>query len=153
MENQQQEDALQEKIRAYKASVKEQKPDLDVALLLRMLDILKDDCEIHVAIDPVSDDGWQPDAPIYGVTRLDVDEEGRFVLLVNGDKHGITNEKLYTQVEQALRAHPNDHAYLYFNYSGKTVRLTEAYSHAQLKERWGGMPFDLVLAIHEKQAL
>ena len=140
----------EDKIRAYRESIKQEKPDLDFALLLRILDIVNESSEVKVAIDPIAESGeWSSDAPTYtvkDVTRLD---DGRISLVAGGDKHGIEAGTLYNKIKKALKRASGEKVPVLFQRGETVIQLTDAYSHALVREQWAGMPFDLVLAIRE----
>ena len=50
-------DVLLEKIREYRKLLKMDKPDLDMALCLTLLDITHESSEVKVALEPVSESG------------------------------------------------------------------------------------------------
>lgn len=136
-----------EKIKAYRDSIKEAKPDLDIALLFRILDIVNESSEVKVAINPVSDEGWSSEAPTYavaGVKRLD---DGRVALRVNDEKHGMEAGTLYTKLKKEFKHVSGEKVPVLFVHGETVTQLTDAYSHALVRQQWAGMPFDLVLAV------
>lgn len=139
-----------EKIKAYRESLKGPKPDLDMSLLFRILDVVNESSEVHVAINPVDDEaGWSSDAPTYavaGVCRLD---DGRIALRVNSEKHGMEAGDLYVKLKHELKHVQVDKMPVLYVRGEKVVQLTDAYSHSLVREMWAGMPFDLVLAVDE----
>ena len=140
----------EEKIKAYRNSIKEAKPDLDIALLLRILDLVNESSEVKVAIDPIDKEGgWSSDAPTYAVTGVRKLDDGRVVLRVNDEKHGIEAGDLYTKLKREFKRGSGDKAPVLFARGDKVTQLTDAYSHALVREQWAGMPFDLILAVKE----
>ena len=98
------EDILREKIRAYRAMLDEEKPELDIELLMRVLDMVNDESEVKVAIDPVDPEGgWVPGAPTYAVAGIRELDDGRLALRVHDEKHGIAAEVLYSQLQKEFR--------------------------------------------------
>ena len=58
------ESVIAENARAYKESLKLAKPELDIALLFRILDMVNESSEVKIAIEPIGDEGeWTTDAP------------------------------------------------------------------------------------------
>ena len=147
------EDILREKVRAYRESLKEAKPDLDIALLFRILDMVNESSEVKVAVNPVdAEGGWSSDAPTYavsGVTKLD---DGRIALRVNSEKHGIEAGELYLKLKKHFRRTTGDKVPVIYVHKDEVTTLTDVYSHALVRQMWAGMPFDLVLAVTEQQS-
>lgn len=143
---------MAEKIREYKESLKREKPELDIALLFRILDLVNESSEVKVAIDPVKSDGeWSSNAPtwsVVGVTRLD---DGRVALKVRGERHGIEAGELHTKLKREFKHQTGERVPVLFVRGENVVQLTDAYSHALVREMYAGMPFDVVLAIKEKE--
>ena len=139
-----------EKIKAYRDSIKEEKPDLDIELLLRILDIVNESSEVKVALNPIGEEGeWSSDAPTYavkGVTRLD---DGRVALRVNDEKHGMEAGELYIKLKKEFKRSASKKVPVLFVRGEKVTQLTDAYSHALVNEQWAGMPFDVVLAVRD----
>ena len=152
MEPMNDEDILAEKIKAYRESLKHQKPDLDLELLMRILDMVNGESEVKIAIDPVDEDGgWSADAPTYavrGVTKL---EDGRIALRANAEHHGIEADTLYSQLKKALKHTKGSNAPVIFVRKGEVITLTDVYSHSLVRQVYAGMPFDVVLAVTEKK--
>lgn len=146
------EDILQEKIKAYRESLKEAKPDLDVALLMRILDMVNGDSEIKVAINPIAEGGeWDPKAPTYAVNGVKEMEDRRLALRVSDEKHGIAAYKLEEQYKKHLKHSKGEKMPVLFTRKGEVVKLTDVFSHALVREMWAGMPFDVVLAVKENR--
>lgn len=141
-------DVMQQRIREYRESLKKQKPDLDMELLFRIMRIMNDASEVRVSIDPLDEDGqWSKNAPTYGVAGVIQLEDGRLALRVTSDKHGITVENLEAKLRKEFK-HRSPVGVPVIYVHGETVtQLTEAYSHALVREKWAGLPFDLILAI------
>lgn len=141
-------DALQETIQEYRRMLKTTKPDLDIALLFRIFNLMNDSSEVHVAINPVTDEGdWSSSAPTYavsGVTRL---SDGRIALRVNSERHGITVDELSLMLRQELKRDSGATRPVLYVRNDEVTQLTDAYSHALVRDTWAGLPFDLVLAI------
>ena len=148
------EDILQEKIRAYKEMLKNQRPELDMELLLRVLDMVNDESEVKVALEPVGDEGqWLKDATTYAVAGCKTLDDGRVVLRVHDEKHGIYADKLASQLQKAFKHSTPYKAPVFFIHKGEEVTLTEVYSHALVSMVYAGMPSDVVLATAKKQTL
>lgn len=137
-----------EKIQAYRDSMKGPKPDLDIALLFRILDIVNESSEVKVAVNPVdAEGGWTSNAPTWavkGVCRLD---DGRVVLQVTGEHHGIEAGILYTKLRAEFKRETGEKVPVLFLHKDEVTQLTDVYSHALVREHWAGMPFDVVLAV------
>ena len=142
---------MREKIQAYRDSLQGEKPELDIALLFKILDTVNDASEVHVAIDPIGEDGnWSSDAETWacaGVKRLD---DGRVVLRVHDEHHGISADDLYLKLKREFKRESGKGVPVLYIRNGEVTQLTDAYSHALVKEMWAGMPFDLVLAVREE---
>ena len=139
-----------EKIKAYRESIKQEKPDLDVALLLRILDLVNESSEVKVAIEPINEEGeWSSSAPTYAVKGIEKLDDGRVALRTSNEKHGIEAGDLYTKLKKEFRHGSGDKAPVLFVRHGEVTQLTEAYSHALVREQWAGMPFDVILAVKE----
>ena len=139
-----------EKIKAYRESIKEAKPDLDIALLFRILDIVNESSEVKVAINPVSSEGeWSSDAPTYAVSGVRKLDDGRVALRVSDERHGMEAGTLYTQLKKQFRRTSGERVPVLFVKGETVTQLTDAYSHALVREQWAGMPFDLVLAVRD----
>lgn len=143
----------EDKIKEYREMVKRDKPELDIELLFRILDIVNESSEVKVAIEPINERGeWTSDAPTYsvrGVTRL---EDGRVALTVKSDKHGIEAGDLFLKLKKEFKHGNASKAPVLFVHKEKVTQLTEAYSHALVREQWAGMPFDVVLAVKQQQS-
>lgn len=146
-------DVLLEKIREYRKMLKIDRPDLDMALLLKILDITNESSEVFIAIEPVSEAGdWVTDTPRYavcGVTKLD---DGRIVLRTNSEKHGMEAGELNLKIKKALKRATGSGVPVLFVRKGEVVQLTEAFSHSLLKDHLIGLPFDLILGVRKRSA-
>ena len=140
----------EEKVKAYRESIKEAKPDLDIALLFRILDIVNESSEVKVAINPISGEGdWSSDAPTYGVTGVKRLDDGRVALRVADERHGIEAGVLYNKLKKEMKRSTGEKVPVLFVKGETVTQLTDAYSHALVREQWAGMPFDLVLAVRD----
>lgn len=138
----------EEKIKAYRESIKGAKPDLDIALLFRILDIVNESSEVKVAVNPVDSEGdWSSDAPTWAVTGVRRLDDRRVALRVADERHGIEAGALYTKLKREFKHETGSGAPVLFVRKGEVIQLTDAYSHALVREQWAGMPFDLVLAV------
>ena len=144
-------DALRERIQAYRDSLGGEKPDLDIALLFRILDLVNDLSEVRVAVDPVDDHGgWQPGAPTWSVTGVRKLDDGRVVLRVADEHHGIKAGDFYAKLEKEFEHQTGAGVPVLFARGDSVTKLTDVYSHALVHQMWAGMPFDLVLAVRSK---
>lgn len=144
-------DVLQEKIREYRKMLKLDRPDLDLALLLKILDIMNDSSEVKVAIEPVSESGeWIADTPTYTVCNVKRLDDGRLVLRVNNEKHGMTVGDLYVKLTKEMKRTTGKSVPVLFMKGSEVVQLTEAFSHTMTNEQWAGLPFDLVLGVRKR---
>ena len=142
------EDVLLERIQAYRELLKGPKPDLDIELLFRILDLVDESSEVHVAMNPVDDEGgWSSDAPKWAVSGVIHLDDGRVALRVRDDRHGIEAGKLYLRLKKEFKRQSGAKVPVLFVRGEKVTQLTDAYSHALVREEWAGMPFDLVLAV------
>lgn len=140
----------EEKIKAYRETLKGPKPDLDMALLFRILDIVNESSEVKVAVNPVdADGGWSSEAPTYAVTGIRKLDDGRVALRVNDERHGIEAGDLYMKLKREFKHESGKKVPVLYVRGENIVELTDAYSHALVREMWAGMPFDLVLATSE----
>lgn len=141
-------DILQDKIKQYREMLKKEKPELDIELLFRILRIMNDASEVHVAIDPIAEDGqWTSSAPTYAVSGVTELNDGRVALRVNNEKQGMSVENLEKKLRKALGRDRGTGKPVLFVRGDAVTQLTDAYSHALVREKWAGLPFDLVLAI------
>ena len=146
-------DVLQQKIKEYKEMLKKKKPDLDMELLFRIMRIMNDSSEVHVAIDPIAEDGqWMSNAPTYAVSGIRELDDGRIALRVNSESHGLTVGDLMPKLRKAFKHRSVVGAPVLFVQGETVTQLTEAYSHALVREKWAGLPFDLVLAVKTEKA-
>ena len=144
-------DALLEKIREYRRMLKMDKPDLDMALFLKILDITNESSEVKVAIEPVTETGeWVSDTPSFSVCGVKRLEDGRLVLRVNNEKHAMAAGDLYVKLKKELKNTPCNGIPLLFMQGDSVIQLTEAFSHSMTNERWAGLPFDLVLGVRKR---
>ena len=150
----QMDDVMQQMIREYRETLKKEKPELDMELLFRIMRLMNDASEVHVAIDPLTDEGeWAKDAPSYGVSGVTVLDDGRVALRVSNEKHGISIEKLESKLRKEFKHRSPVGAPVLYVHGETVTQLTEAYSHALVRDKWAGLPFDLILAIKtEKKA-
>lgn len=141
-------DVLQEKIKEYKESLKKERPELDIALLFRILDLMNESSEVKVAIDPVKGDGeWSSDAPTYAVVGVTTLEDGRVALKVRDERHAMEAGDLYVKLKKVFKRKNVEKVPVLYVKNETVTQLTDAYSHALVQQKWGGMPFDLVLAV------
>ena len=141
-------DVMQEKIKQYREMLKKEKPELDIELLFRIMRIMNDSSEVHVGIDPIAEDGkWTSNAPTYAVSGVTTLDDGRVALRVNNEKHGITVDNLERKLRKLFKHDRGTGKPVLFVRGDTVTQLTEAYSHALVREKWAGLPFDLVLAI------
>ena len=145
-------DVMLQKIKEYKEMLKKKKPDLDMDLLFRIFRVMNDSSEVHVAIDPIAEDGqWSSKAPTFAVSGITELEDGRIALRVNSEHHGLTVGSLAVKLRRAFK-HKSISGVPVLYVKGEAVtQLTDAYSHALVREKWAGLPFDLVLAVKTEQ--
>ena len=144
-------DVLLEKIREYRRMLKIDKPDLDLALLLKILGIMNESSQVKVAIEPVSETGeWVSDTPTFNVNGLKRLEDGRLVLRVSKEKSGMTAGDLLEKLEKELKHSSGEKMPVLFMKGDEAVQLNEAFSHSMNKEQWAGLPFDLVLGVQKR---
>lgn len=142
----------EERLREYRESLKKAKPELDIALLFRILDLVNESSEVKVAINPLSDEGeWASDAPTWAVGGVTVLDDGRVALRVKDDRHGMEAGDLHARLKKQFKRSTGDGVPVLFVQGETVTQLTDAYSHALVREKWAGMPFDLVLAVKEKK--
>ena len=140
-------DVMREKIKAYRESLKEEKPELDIALLFRILDMVNESSEVKVAVNPVGEEGeWSSDAPTYGVSGVTTLDDGRVALTVKNDKHGIEAGDLYLKLKKQFKRTKGEKVPVLYVHKEQVTTLTDVYSHALVRQMWAGMPFDVVLA-------
>lgn len=144
-------DAMQAKIKQWREANKEAPRDFDFGMLCTIVDALNDSSAVKVACNPLDEErNWVPDAVCRNVGKVDVDDQGRLVLAVRHDKEELPVEKLALQIRQLKKRRPADQSPVMLKISDtKTVRITDAYSHALVRDSWAGLPFDLVLAYYE----
>ena len=139
---------LQDKIKQYREMLKKEKPELDLELLFRILRIMNDASEVHMAIDPIAEDGqWSSSAPTFAVSGVKTLDDGRVALSVKPDKHGMSVEEVEKRLHKALKRDRGTGKPVLAVYGDTVTQLTDAYSHALVREQWAGLPFDLVLAV------
>ena len=144
-------DVLLEKIREYRRMLKTDKPDLDLALLLKILDIMNESSQVKVALEPVTESGeWVSDTPTFSVNSLKRLDDGRLVLRMNKEKNGMTAGDLHVKLEKELKHSSGEKVPVLFMKGDEPVQLTEAFSHSMNKEQWAGLPFDLVLGVQKR---
>ena len=144
-------DVLLEKIREYRKLLKMDKPELDMALFLKILDITNESSEVKVALEPVSESGeWISDTPTYSVCGVKRLEDGRLALRVNKEKRAMTAGDLYEKLKQELKKSSGDSMPVLFLQGDAVIQLTEAFSHSMTNDQWAGLPFDLVLGVRKR---
>lgn len=144
-------DVLLEKIREYRKMLKLDKPDLDLALLLKILDIMNESSEVFIALEPVTETGeWVSDTPKYAVRGLKKLDDGRLVLTTSNDKHGMHAGDLFMKLKKELKRATGMGVPVLFLKGDEAVQLTEAFSHSMDNEKWAGLPFDLVLGVRKR---
>ncbi|MBQ9000845.1 MAG: hypothetical protein IJ087_03225 [Eggerthellaceae bacterium] len=138
----------EEKVKAYRESIKQEKPELDIALLFRILDIVNESSEVKVAIDPIGEEGdWSSNAPTYAVTGVTKLDDGRVALRAADEHHGIEAGALYNKLKKEMKRSTGEKVPVLFAKGETVTQLTDVFSHALVREQWAGMPFDLVLAV------
>ena len=141
------EDVMWDKVREYKKMLAEAKPDMDISLLLRILDVMNSSSEVFVAHNPLyDDDSWVSDVQKYAVKGAALNDEGKFVLKTSSDKQGMHVDDLHQLIKDAMRHGLSERASIYFMRKEELVEITDAYSHTLAKDQWSGLPFDLILA-------
>lgn len=141
------EDALQLRIKQFKESLKKSIPDMDVNLLVRILKLMHSGSEVFVAVNPIhDDDSWVKDNPKYAVKGIKRLEDGRLLLRTTSEKHGIEAGDLLPAVRRELKKGLSDRAKIVFMRKEELVEITDAFSHSIVREHWSGLPFDLILA-------
>ena len=144
-------DVLLEKIREYRKLLKMDKPDLDMALFLKILDITNESSEVKVALEPVSESGeWVSDTPTYSVCGVKRLEDGRLAIRVNKEKHAMVAGDLYERLKKELKKSSGDSMPVLFMQGDSVIQLTEAFSHSMTNDQWAGLPFDLVLGVRKR---
>ena len=76
-----------------------------------------------------------------------ISTKGRYALRVNTEKHGISVDELMRKLRKAYKHDRGTGKPVYFTYGETVTQLTDAYSHALVRQQWAGLPFDLVLAV------
>lgn len=146
------EDVLREKIKQYKEMLKQEKPDLDMELLLRVFSLVNEESEVKVALEPIGDEGeWVSSATTYAVSGVRELDDGRIALRVNDEKHGIAVGKLEPQLRKAFRHKTPYKAPVFFMHKNEEVKLTEVYSHALVRQVYAGLPSDVILATKKEK--
>ena len=141
-------DVMQQKIKEYREMLKKKKPDLDIELLFRILRIMNGSSKVFVSHDPIAEDGlWDSTAPIYAVSGVIQLDDGRWALRTSGDKNGMTVDKLESKLKKAFKHDPGTGKPVLYVRGETVTQLTDAYSHALVREKWAGLPFDLILAV------
>ena len=136
-----------EKVREYKKMLAETKPDMDISLLLRIIDVMNSSGEVFVAVNPLHDDNsWVTNVQKHAVKGAALNDEGKFVLKTSTDKHGIKIDELHHIIKKTMRKGLSDRASIYFVRKEELVEITDAYSHTLVRDQWSGLPFDLILA-------
>lgn len=144
-------DVLLEKIREYRKLLKMDKPELDMALFLKILDITNESSEVKVALEPVSESGeWISDTPTYSVCGVKRLEDGRLALRVNKEKRAMAAGDLYEKLKKELKKSSGDSMPVLFLQGDAVTQLTEAFSHSMTNDQWAGLPFDLVLGVRKR---
>lgn len=144
-------DVLLEKIREYRKLLKMDKPELDMALFLKILDITNESSEVKVALEPVSESGeWISDTPTYSVCGVKRLEDGRLALRVNKEKRAMAAGDLYEKLKKELKKSSGDSMPVLFLQGDAVIQLTEAFSHSMTNDQWAGLPFDLVLGVRKR---
>lgn len=144
-------DVLLEKIREYRKLLKMDKPELDMALFLKILDITNESSEVKVALEPVSESGeWVSDTPTYSVCGVKRLEDGRLALRVNKEKRAMAAGDLYEKLKKELKKSSGDSMPVLFLQGDAVTQLTEAFSHSMTNDQWAGLPFDLVLGVRKR---
>ena len=144
-------DVLLEKIREYRKLLKMDKPELDMALFLKILDITNESSEVKVALEPVSESGeWISDTPTYSVCGVKRLEDGRLALRVNKEKRAMAAGDLYEKLKKELKKSSGDSMPVLFLQGDVVIQLTEAFSHSMTNDQWAGLPFDLVLGVRKR---
>ena len=144
-------DVLLEKIREYRKLLKMDKPELDMALFLKILDITNESSEVKVALEPVSESGeWISDTPTYSVCGVKRLEDGRLALRVNKEKSAMAAGDLYEKLKKELKKSSGDSMPVLFLQGDAVIQLTEAFSHSMTNDQWAGLPFDLVLGVRKR---
>ena len=140
-------DVLQERIREFKESLKNNVPDMDVGLLLRILHIVNESSEMFVASNPLHDDNsWVKDCPRFAITGFEITDDGKLRLRLSSDLHGMAAGTLYDRLNRAVRKGLSDRAKIVYVYKGEEIQVTDAFSHTVVRKHWAGLPFDIVLA-------
>ena len=144
-------DVLLEKIREYRKLLKMDKPELDMALFLKILDITNESSEVKVALEPVSESGEGiSDTPTYSVCGVKRLEDGRLALRVNKEKRAMAAGDLYEKLKKELKKSSGDSMPVLFLQGDAVIQLTEAFSHSMTNDQWAGLPFDLVLGVRKR---
>lgn len=138
-------DPLHQKVEEFKASLQKTKPEMDVSLFLRVLDVANGASEVKYAYDPIDDEGWIAGTDTLAVGGARVTDDGKLCLSLKSEKHGISADKLYTQVRKLAKKECAGTAPLVVMRKGEEVKVTDIYSHSLVREMWAGLPFDIVL--------
>lgn len=146
-------DVLLEKIREYRKMLQLDKPDLDVALLMKIFDITNEQSEVFIAIEPVSeDDEWVSDSPRFAVAGLARLDDGRLAMRVNRESHGMAAGDLRDLYAEELKRNTGSKMPVLFMKGDEVLQLTEAFSHSLVNRQWAGLPFDIVLGVRKRPA-
>lgn len=144
-------DVLIEKIREYRKMLKLDKPDLDMALLLKILDITNESSEVFVTLEPVTESGeWISDAQQYAVCGIKRLDDGRIVMRVNQEKHGMAAGDLHEQLKKLLKHTTGSKVPVLFMKGEEITQLSEAFSHSLINDQWAGLPFNIVLGVRKR---
>ena len=145
-------DALRQTIVSYKEAVRPATEDLNLEYLLKTLNSVNEASPVKVARNPLdSDRNWNPDAKLYNVRHIAVDDEGHLSVSIRKDSQEYSVERFIDDYEKLKRKITDKKGPVMLAVSeGEGIKLTDAYSHGLAKDHLAGLPFDLVLGYFEE---
>ena len=146
-------DAMKETIKQWREAHKEAPRDFDFKMLCTIIGMLNDSSAVKVACSPLDEDrNWIADTVCHNVGKLDVDDEGRLLISIRGSKEECTVEKFDAQLRRLKKQRIADGSSVMLRLSEtRIVKVTDAYSHALVRDSWAGLPFDFVLAYQKEE--
>ena len=143
---------MMERIQEWKDAHKEEPRELDFDFFCSIIDRANESSPVKVACNPTAADGdWIPGTLCRNVSGASVDDQGRLTLHLRRDKEEMPTGKLYGQVMRLRKKVVGGASHVMVQIGEfKSVRLTDAYSHSLVNERWAGLPFDIVFAYYDE---
>ena len=137
---------MQEAIAAWRKAHPGVEPEFDAQMVLDILNSVNEESAVRISVNPIVEDEWHSDAPMFGITGAELSDDRKLVFRVRRGKETKNADQVYEMVSKALRSLPFKHIPVCYEYNEKRQKLTDVFGHALFNDKMAGLPFDVIFA-------